>query len=568
MKRFSWQRWLPFLNWPRLTPDLLRQDAMAGLTVALLLIPQSVAYAALAGMPLITGLYAAVLPALVGALWGGSTRISVGPTALSCLLVSASLSGMAEPGSVMWVQLAIWLAVLSGLLQLALGAGGYGWLLNLISSPVMTGFTQAAALLIIGSQLPALLGLPLGLSGFFSGPLAGDLDTQALLYGVLSLLALLAAKRWAPRLPAIMLVVVGAGLLSHLTGFAERGGEVIGSLPAGLPTLALPAWPGLDELSQLLVPAMVIALVSFLETASSARTEHQQGGTRWNENQDLTGQGLAKLASALSGSFPTSASFSRSAIYLYAGARTGWAAIATAILVTVALLGAGALAPVPRAVLAAVVIMAVTGLLKPQAFVRLWQIGRVEAITAAVTFAITLLTAPRIHWGVLAGVLLTLGHFLHTRLHPRIIEVGLHPDGSLRDRHLWKLPPLAERLYALRMDAELDFAAASGLERAIGEHLAQHPEVRHVCLFAQPINRIDVTGVETFGQLQRQLMAKGITLHISGIKLPVESTLRQAGELQDSPLLRLYRTDAEALQARSTLGAPTNASGAPEAAPV
>ena len=568
MKRFSWQRWLPFLNWPRLTPDLLRQDAMAGLTVALLLIPQSVAYAALAGMPLITGLYAAVLPALVGALWGGSTRISVGPTALSCLLVSASLSGMAEPGSVMWVQLAIWLAVLSGLLQLALGAGGYGWLLNLISSPVMTGFTQAAALLIIGSQLPALLGLPLGLSGFFSGPLAGDLDTQALLYGVLSLLALLAAKRWAPRLPAIMLVVVGAGLLSHLTGFAERGGEVIGSLPAGLPTLALPAWPGLDELSQLLVPAMVIALVSFLETASSARTEHQQGGTRWNENQDLTGQGLAKLASALSGSFPTSASFSRSAIYLYAGARTGWAAIATAILVTLALLGAGALAPVPRAVLAAVVIMAVTGLLKPQAFVRLWQIGRVEAITAAVTFAITLLTAPRIHWGVLAGVLLTLGHFLHTRLHPRIIEVGLHPDGSLRDRHLWKLPPLAERLYALRMDAELDFAAASGLERAIGEHLAQHPEVRHVCLFAQPINRIDVTGVETFGQLHRQLMAKGITLHISGIKLPVESTLRQAGELQDSPLLRLYRTDAEALQALSTLGAPTNASGAPEAAPV
>lgn len=568
MKRFSWQRWLPFLNWPRPTVDLLRNDALAGLTVALLMIPQSVAYAALAGMPLVTGLYAAVLPALVGALWGGSTRISVGPTALSCLLVSASLSGMAEPGSVMWVELAIWLAVLSGLLQVALGAGGYGWLLNLISSPVMTGFTQAAALLIIGSQLPALLGLPLGLSGFFVGPLAGQLDTQALLYGVVSLVALLAAKRWAPRLPAIMLVVVGAGLLSHLTGFAERGGEVIGTLPSGLPTLTLPSWPGLDELSQLLVPAMVIALVSFLETASSARTEHQQGGTRWNENQDLTGQGLAKLASALSGSFPTSASFSRSAIYLYAGARTGWAAVATAILVALALMGAGALAPVPRAVLAAVVVMAVAHLIKPQAFVRLWHIGRVEAITAAVTFVITLLTAPRIHWGVLAGVLLTLGHFLHTRLHPRIIEVGLHPDGSLRDRHLWKLPPLAQRLYALRMDAELDFAAASGLERAMSEHLAQHPEVRHVCLFAQPINRIDVTGVETFGQLQRQLMAKGITLHISGIKLPVETTLRQAGELQESPLLRLYRTDAEALQALATLGAPTNAPDAPGAAPV
>ena len=177
------------------------------------------------------------------------------------------------------------------------------------------------------------------------------------------------------------------------------------------------------------------------------------------------------------------------------------------------------------------------------------------------TFTITLLTAPRIQWGVLAGVLLTLGHFLHTRLHPRIIEVGLHPDGSLRDRHLWKLPPLADRLYALRMDAELDFAAASGLERAISEHLPQHPEVQHVCLFAQPINRIDVTGVETFGQLHRQLRARGITLHISGIKLPVETTLRQAGELQDSPLLRLYRTDAEALQALAKLGTPPDEPG-------
>jgi SulP family sulfate permease len=142
---------------------------------------------------------------------------------------------------------------------------------------------------------------------------------------------------------------------------------------------------------------------------------------------------------------------------------------------------------------------------------------------------------------------------LHTRLHPRIIEVGLHPDGSLRDRHLWKLPPLALHLYALRMDAELDFAAASDFDRAITDHLARHRDVKHVCLFAQPINRIDVTGVETFGQLHRQLASRGITLHISGIKLPVETALRRAGELQDSPYLKLYRTDAEALQALAQL---------------
>lgn len=541
---------LPFLNWPRLSPALLRQDSLAGLTVALLMVPQSVAYAALAGMPLITGLYAAVLPALVGALWGGSTRVSVGPTALTCLLISASLTGLAPPGSPQWVELGIWLALLSGGLQLVLGLGRYGWLLNLISSPVMTGFTQAAALLIIISQLPALLGLPKGLLDVVQGPLAASLDPQALLFGLLSLAALLAGKHWLPRLPAIMLVVVGVGAISHWSGFADRGGAVIGALPSGLPMPTLPGWPGLDTVSALLVPAMVIALVSFLETASSARTEHQKDGTRWNENQDLIGQGLAKLASALSGSFPTSASFSRSAIYLYSGARSGWAVIVTAALVILALLSAGALAPVPRSVLAAVVIVAVTGLLKPGAFLRLWQIGRVEAMTAGVTFVITLLTAPRIYWGVLAGVLLTLSHFLHTRLHPRIIEIGLHPDGSMRDRHLWKLPPLAEHLYALRMDAELDFAAASSLDRAITEHLTQHPDVQHVCLFAQPINRIDVTGVETFAQVRRQLGARGITLHISGIKLPVETALRRASELPDGDtLLRMYRTDTEALAA-------------------
>jgi len=190
----------------------------------------------------------------------------------------------------------------------------------------------------------------------------------------------------------------------------------------------------------------------------------------------------------------------------------------------------------------------VMGLIKPRAFVQLYTINRVEAATAVVTFVITLLSAPRLYWGVLAGVLMGLSHFLHTRLHPRIIEVGLHADGSLRDRHLWKLPPLANHLYALRMDAELDFAAASTLERAIMEHLTQHPDVRHVCLFALPINRIDATGVETLSKLEAMLQERAITLHISGMKLPVETVLRRAGCLKDHAGLRMYRTDAEAIQ--------------------
>ncbi len=538
-------RWFPFLAWPRPNAALLRVEVLAGLTVALIMVPQTVAYAALAGMPLVTGFYASLLPTLVAVLWSASTRLSVGPTALTCLLIGASITGLAEPGSPQWVLLAVWLAILSGGLQLALGIAKWGWLLNLISSPVLTGFTQAAALLIIASQLPALLGLDGPLSSLLAQP---HVNGFAAAFGLGGLGLLLLGKRLWPHLPMIMVVVVGAAAISYASGFEGRGGPVVGSLPSGLPALQMPVWLPWERLSALFMPAMMIALVSFVETASSAKIESQQDGKRWDDNQDLIGQGLAKLASGLCGSFPTSTSFSRAAITLYAGARTGWSTLATVALVLLALLFlTPALHHVPRAILAAVVVAAVMGLLKPAAFVHLWRISRIEAATSGLTFAITLVTAPKIYWGVLAGVLMGLSYFLNYRLHPRIIEIGLHPDGSLRDRNLWKLPPLAPRLYALRMDAELDFAAASSFERNILEHLASHPDVAHVCLFANAINRVDVTGVEAFVALRKSLTEYGIILHISGIKLPVEAVLHRGDALKHGPLLRMYRTDAEAL---------------------
>ncbi len=545
------QRFLTFRQWPRLTASLARTEVLAGLTVALVMVPQAVAYAGLAGMPLVTGLYTCLIPALLAVLFGSANRLSVGPAALTCVLIGASLTGMAAPGSPEWVALAVWLSLLSGAIQLLLGLGNYGWLINLVSSPVMMGFTQAASLLIMASQVPALLGVK-----------AWNWDVQTwgawmtgwpALFGLGSLGTLLLLRKFKPRWPGIMIVMAVASALGFVTDYI-RHGSVVGLLPAGLPDFYWPHWPGLDTLNQLWVPAMVIALVSFLETASSARIECQRDGKRWDDSTELFAQGLAKLASAFSGSFPTSTSFSRSALMLYAGARSGWAVVASIGFVLLALLLLmPALQYVPRSVMAAAVIVAVLNLFQPRQFLKLWRIDRVETMTAAVTFAITLATAPRIYWGVMAGVLVGLSHFLHTRLHPRIIEVGLHPDGSLRDRHLWKLPPLAPQLYALRMDAELDFAAASGFERAITEHLALHPKVQHVCLFAHPINRVDATGVETFGQLQRQLSSRGITLHISGIKLPVETALKRAGELHASPWLKMYRTDADALQALAQL---------------
>ena len=540
-------RFLPFLRWPRPSADLLRGEAMAGLTVGLMVIPQGVAYAALAGMPLVTGIYASLLPALIAALFSASARLSVGPTALSALLIHASLVNLASPGSAQWVELAVWLALLSGVLQMILGFARFGWLLNLVNAPVLMAFTQAAAVLIMASQEPALLGLQ---TGWTSGSLESSWHGVSAIYGVLALALLMGARRWRPSFPTVLVIVLAAAAISYFSGFESSGGRVVGALPSGLPALYVPSWPGWATLGQLVMPVLIITLVSFLETASSAKVDSERKGERWDQDQDLIGQGLGKIVSGFSGAFPTSSSFSRSALNLYAGARSGWATVFSVVVVLIALLTfTPVLRHVPQPVLAAIVIAAVVGLLKPREFSRLWRLSRVEAIIAGITFVITILASPSLYWGVLAGVLMMLSLFLYQHLHPRIIEVGQHPDGSLRDRNLWQLPPLAPNTYALRMDAALDFAAANQFERTVGEYLANHPGTRCVCLFAQPINRIDATGAEVFTRLLRTLQGHGVSLCISGLKLPAEKVLKAAGALEEHPLLHLYRTEIETIQA-------------------
>ncbi|CAN5711234.1 sulfate permease [soil metagenome] len=552
-------RWLPFLSWPRPDRALLFNEASAGVTVALMVIPQGVAYAALAGMPLITGIYAALFPALIAVLFSSSARLSVGPTALTSLLVGASLAPLAIPGSREWVSLAVWLTLLSGLMQLALGVGRFGWLLRLVNSPVLMGFTQGAAVLITLSQLPALLGFTgRSYAQLLEGP---PPDFYAIAFGLGGMAMLWAGKRFVPKLPTTMALVAVAAGASAAIGYALKGGAVIGKLPSGLPSFYWPGAISFSELGTLLLPAFLVTLVSFLETASSAKVDNARAGKLWNENQDLIGQGLGKIAAGLSGSFPTSSSFSRSAITLYAGAKTQWATLFSVLVVAGALLWAMPLLyHVPQAVLASVVVTATLGLMKPRSFVALWRVSPIEASIAGATFVLTIATAPSIYWGVLGGLLAALAHYMYRHLHPRIIEVGLHADGSLRDRHLWHLPPLAPDLYALRMDAELDFASASTLERAITVALAERPGLTDVCLFAHPINRVDITGAEVFGNIRKLLESQKVRMHLSGLKLPAQQVLERAGLLSPGPLFFSYRTDAEALVALS----PKRASGLPD----
>ena len=540
-------RSLPFLAWPRPSKALLARESVAGLSVGLMVIPQAIAYAVLAGMPLITGIYAALLPALVAVLFSASPRLSVGPTAITATLVSASLAGLAAPGSPAWVELAVWLSLLAGGLQVVLGFARLGWMLSLVSSPVLIGFTQAAALFIVLSQLPSLLGLSGGLSSLTS--LQGW-EPKSLLMGLASLGFLMLVRRWSPAFPSVLIVVLLSALLSSVLGWSAQGVPTVGAIPQGLPDIHIPGALSWNTYTHLMLPVLVITLVSFLETAACARVDNERAGKSWDQDQDLIGQGLAKVASGLCGSFPTSSSFSRSALNLFAGAKTGWATLfAVGVMLVFLQYLTPLLQPVPQSVLAAIVIAAVLGLVKPQSLTRIFKVNRMEASTALVTFLVTLLSAPYLYWGVLAGVVMTLVHFLSVRLHPRIVEVGLHPDGSLRDRHRWSLAPLASTVYAFRMDAALDFASAASFERAVVHAIHAQQDIRHVCLFAMSINRIDLTGTETMARVEKMLRERGIVLHICGMKRPVELVLQQAGCLVSHGLLRIYRTDQEAVSA-------------------
>lgn len=554
------RHFLPFLSWPRPTASQLRADGFAGLTVGLMLLPQAIAYAALAGMPLQTGLYSAILPLVVATLFASSTRLGVGPTALSSLMIFAALAPMAEPGSAHWVMLAIWLALLAGGMQIALGLARMDWLMGVITMPVLSGFTQASALLIMASQVPALTGISrqawqhIGSAGQLWHALQG-VDVGALLFGAAGIGMLRLTRRHGAAIPwAALLLALGA-LVSYGTDYAARGGAVVGDLQVQLHGLQWPGWPGMAALAELALPALVIALMSFVEVATSAKTEHALAGTQWRAAQDLIAQGLAKISSGLSGGFSTSASLSRSAINHYAGAVSGWSNLICAAVVAIAALWlTPLLRHVPMALLAAVVVTGVMGLIRPRMFRQYWSFSRMEAVIALTTLVVTLATAPRLYWGVLAGLLLNLIYFMYQRLHPRIVEVGVYPeDGRLRDRHLWGLPPLCAHVLALRLDASLDFATAAALEQRATTVWEANPQLHSLCLVASGINNIDATGLETLNRLRALVARRKGKLYLSGMKLPLEQRLQKAGFLADTDHVQVLKTDAQTIEVLTQL---------------
>ncbi|HLW04559.1 MAG TPA: SulP family inorganic anion transporter [Azoarcus sp.] len=555
-EQVTWRdRLMPFLAWPAQWRALgVQGDILAGITVGLVLVPQAMAYAQLASLPPHIGLYAALLPTIIGALFGSCGAIATGPVALTSLLTGASLIAVARPGTEGFVEAAIVLALLSGVIQLALGGLRLGWLLKLLSRPVMTGFISASALLIALSQVPALFGLKMLRSEHFMLDFLTMLATfthahlPALAFGLATLATLVIMRRFTPKLPSVLVVVVIATLISAVTGFEAGGGSVVGHIPAGLPDLVLPR-PDWNLVITLLPAAFVIALVSFMEVTASASVISARTGERWRQNQELIGQGLAKMASAFSGGMPVSGSFSRSALNFSSGARTGLSSLIAAVFVLVTLLFLTPLLwHLPIAVLAAVIMLVVFNLFDPKAFPRAWQASRDDGIAATATFISTLIFAPNIQNGILVGLLVSLSLMLYRDMQPRVALLGLHPDGTYRDLKRFELAHPHPNLVIMRFDSALTFVTAEWFEDTANEALRAQRDVRTLLVSAAGINNIDATGLHTISMLAERLAAKNHTLAFCGLKKQAIDAMENTGLWQRLEPHAHYRTEQHALE--------------------
>ena len=550
-----WQRLFPFLHWwPQVNRQTLKDDLIAGLTVALVAIPQSLAYAQLSGVPAYYGLYAALIPVIVGVLFGSSLLLSTGPVAMTSLLTAASIMPLAPYGTNQFYAYVILMALLSGLVQIGLGMARMGVLLNFLSYPVLRGFINAAAIIIGLAQLPAMVGLSLKNSQHFLTDILHVIENldamhfESLLFGLGSLALMALMKKFAPRLPGVLITVALTTYISYAIGFEGLGGRIVGAIPQGLPGLSIP--PVDWKASMHMLPtAFVIALISFMEAMSSSKIIAIKTRTQWDENQELIGQGLAKVAAAFSHAMPVSGSFSRSALNLAAGARTGMSSIFSAIAVLLTLLFfTPLLHHLPKPVLAAIIMMAVIGLISFKTIKEAWVAGRQDGVAAVITFIATLVFAPNIQNGILTGILLSLALFLFRTMKPRIVLLGLDKDGMLRNAERFNLPRLHPQVTAIRFDGQLYFANVNYFEESTLYLVSHDPDLKYILVVANGINGLDASGVEMLKNLVDRLSQNKIVLAFCSIKGNVTDVMQRTGLIEKIGQENIFASEDAALK--------------------
>ena len=535
-------------------PDWLRNyraswlagDAVAGLIVTVMLIPQSLAYALLAGLPAEVGLYASLLPIVAYALLGSSMTLAVGPVAVASLMTASALQPLAAAGSVQYVQLAVLLSLLSGVMLLAFGLLRLGFLAHFLSHPVISGFITGSAVLIAVGQLKHLLGVKVQGENVFQtlSSLAHALPQTkpaVLALGGASVLFLWFARKYlakllvrtglsakaadmAAKLSPMLVVVVSTAVVSLWGLDRSHGVPVVGTVPQGLPALGLPAWDW-GSVQALWLPALLISLVGFVESVSVAQSLALKRQQRIEPNRELLGLGAANLASAVSGGFPVTGGFARSVVNFAAGANTPLAGvISAALMALVVAFFTGWFHALPQAVLAATIIVAVTGLIDMDTLREAWHYDKADALSLIAT-ALGVM-ALGVEAGILLGVALSLGTLVWRSSHPHMAVVGRVP-GTEHFRNVDRHQVVTEPgLVAVRVDESLYFANASVLQDRIEALVQANPAARHVLLVCSAVNQIDATALGVLGDLERSLRERGIRFLLAEVKGPVMDRLK------------------------------------------
>ncbi|MDC9726612.1 MAG: sulfate permease [Candidatus Thioglobus sp.] len=556
-------KFLPFLAWIGEIKDsnILKADLVAGLTVALVLVPQSMAYAQLAGLPPQHGLYASFLPVMIAALMGSSRQLGTGPVAVVSLLTAAAVPTILPEGASMeeYVIYASLLAFMVGIFQFALGALKLGFVINFLSHPVVVGFTNAAAIIIGTSQLNKVFGVAKGDGEHTYEQVWGtivnatsDTHVVTLLIALIAFAIMIAVKKFAPKLPGVLLAVTITTVIAWLIDFGGSveaggyGGAIVGVIPEGLPALTMPGFD-FSVMNQMIVTAITIGLIGFMEAISIAKAMAAQTKQRLDADQELIGQGLSNIVSSFFQGYAVSGSFSRSAVNISAGAVTGFSSVVTAVIVGITLLFLTPLLyHLPQATLAAVIIMAVINLIKFAPIMHAWKVEKHDAIVAVASFVLTLLFAPHLENGIVIGVVLSLALFLYRTMQPRFTELSAHSGSTMLVNALDNKLDRCEVVSIVKYSGALYFGNAGYFEdRMLNLVAEKHQCLKYIIVDMAGINQIDASGEEMLAGLLDRCSAAGVEILFARTE-GIEKVLRKSGFMKTYGEDRFYdrRTDA------------------------
>lgn len=534
------QSWLykviPALSWmSNYKKENLKGDITAGITVGVMLVPQGMAYAMLAGLPPIIGLYASVIPVLIYALLGTSNQLAVGPVAIVSLMTAAGVGALANGSVEVYIAYAVLLSLMVGGMQLFMGLGRFGFLVNFLSHPVISGFTSAAALIIGFSQLKHLLGVDISRSHHIHEILynawlqISDVHMITFVIGITSVAILLSVKKIKPMFPGALLVVVLSTLLVWAMGLDQSGVKIVGDVPAGLPSFAFPSWDW-NAISELLPTAIAISMVGFMESISVAKAFARRNRYDVNPNQELIALGAANIAGSFFKGYPVTGGFSRTAVNGQAGANTPLSSIITAILIAIVLLF---LTPLfyylPNAVLAAIIMTAVFGLVDIKEVKHLNKVKRSDLVMLVITFFATLTLG--IEMGILTGVAVSLLWFVVKTTRPHVAVLAQVPgtDTFKNIERRSDVKPVDDVLI-LRVDAQFYFGNASFLKDLVKSHINKaETKLKAIIIEAASINQLDASADATLHELLEELSASNIKLYFASVKGPVMDVMQRSG---------------------------------------